>query len=174
MTYQEKADVLKVDILKGAKAAFFEAMLDGYAGGENRKSIKTSGNDGYTTITYTTEDSKYRVVDRYCTTPLSDWSAGTTTIFYRVNLIWVPVWWMEYNGFYYKNVIPFLKSAIRQSYEMEIFNGGRGPARYNDSGIEYNNIWSGDFERFLGREEIEDKLNGELLGFHSFSGRSLL
>ena len=116
----------KMKILEGAQKAFFEAMLDGYAGGDNRKSAKVKGEDGYTTITYTSKDGECKVVDRYCTTPLSDKSCGTTTIFYENGSVWVPVWWMSYGGRYPKRVIPFLKESLKWAYEMRDFCGGRG------------------------------------------------
>ena len=75
---------MRVQILEGAKSAFFEAMIDGYVGGENRRSVKVKDDDGYTTITYTTEDGKYKVEDRFCTNPFSDEAAGTTTVFFSL------------------------------------------------------------------------------------------
>lgn len=175
MTNQEKAI-----ILEGAKQAFFKAMLDGYAGGENRRSVKVKDEDGYTTITYTTEDGKYKVVDRYCTTPLSDKSCGTTTIFFRTGLIWSAVWWMSYGGHYPESVIPLLKAAMKANYERGVFNGGRGPSFFpfpsSQEEVLYTNHFYGDFTSFKGEEFINSFKVDEVgrVGFHNYFGRSML
>ncbi|OHB15219.1 MAG: hypothetical protein A2431_01940 [Candidatus Zambryskibacteria bacterium RIFOXYC1_FULL_39_10] len=178
---------MRVQILEGAKSAFFEAMIDGYVGGENRRSVKVKDDDGYTTITYTTEDGKYKVEDRFCTNPFSDEAAGTTTVFCRFALIWAPVWWMEYSGHYTEGVIPLLKSALTKAYERRLFLGGRGLARVDDKSyvsndlkfnLTYTNTYHGDFSSFDGTEKIiQNPLDGfdpETIGYHKYSGMSLL
>jgi len=163
----------KREILEKAKKVFFEAMLDGYAGGENRRSVKVWDEDGYKTITYTTEDGKYKVVDRYCETPLSDKSCGTTTIFFRTGLIWSAVWWMSYWGRYPKDIIPFLKSCLRSAYERGEFVGGRGPYAVSENNTEYLNFPRGSFSDFVGHESISPDFK-DPLGSHKYSGMSML
>lgn len=160
----------KTVILEGAKQAFFKAMLDGYAGGKNRKSFKTKTPDGYTVIIF--EDGEFMVEDRYCTTPHSDKSTGTTTIFFRN----VAVWWMSYGGHYPKKVIPFLKEALKQAYEKGEFYGGRGPGVSMGNGMLYtNNLAYGNFKKFRGVETIHKSSRiGKLLGFHEYFGMSML
>jgi hypothetical protein len=156
-------------ILGGAREAFFKAMLDGYAG-DQKKSAKTVSSDGYKTIEFPIGD--YLVVDRYCTTSCSDFSAGTTTIFFRGSA----VWWMSYAGRYPEKVIPFLKEVLRKAYEEEIFFGGRGRDSSNNEAFVYSNQetegW--DFTRFKGREEISDIKTTKRLGFHEYLGMALI
>jgi hypothetical protein len=159
-----------MEVLLGAKKAFFEAMMDGYAGGNCKKSIKTKTPDGHVVIEFTTGD--YKVVDDYRTTPHSSKSAGTTTILYKND----PIWWMCYGGFYKKEVISFLKSALRRAYEKNEFSGGRGPRVWSDDDFIYSNETprTTNFEWFSGREEIADHHSDEILGMHDYWGMSLL
>lgn len=165
------------EILEGAKQAFFKAMRVGYA--SNSKRVKKERTpDGYKTITFT--DGDYTVIDRYCVTPRSDYSAGTTTILFKG----APVWWMSYCGFYDKDVIPFLKRALAKTYRRNEFNGGRGPESYKDRThkFEYSNSDGYDWERcdfsnFKGKEEIWEKTSlstGVQRGFHKYFGHSLI
>ena len=156
-------------IQSSAEKVFFEAMLDGWVGGENKKSIITESPDGYTTFEFTS--GCFRVADRYCTTRHSTYSAGTTTIFYQNN----PVWWMSYGGFYPEHLIPFLWKALKQQYDKRVFRGGRGPASLVFEDYLYlNSRVSGNFTKFKGREEIIDMRNGSLSGYHEYWGMSLI
>lgn len=156
-------------ILHEAKEVFFRAMLAGYAGNKN-DAAKSSDLYGYKIFEFTHGD--YLIVDRYCTTPLSDYSAGTTTIFYRT----MPVWWMSYAGHYPKEAIPFLKKVLAETYAANDFNGARGPAFYRDpgKGLWYHNTADGDFEEFSGVEVIRKIDADELIGLHKYQGISLL
>lgn len=154
------------EVLEGAKKVFFKAMLAGYAG---KEANKTKTSDGYTTIEYSEED--FRVVDRYLTTPNSDYSAGTTTIFFENK----PVWFMAYAGRYSSEVIPFLKSVLRRSYESELFVGGRGLEVYREGGLIYNNdVAENDFSYFCGRESIFYSKEGSREYFHDYFGMALI
>lgn len=158
-------------ILHGAGKAFFEAMLAGYAGGEKGGGIvRIENGGGYKIIEFTSQN--YKVVDRYCTTPHSKYSAGTTTILFES----APVWWMSYAGLYPETLIPFLKTALKKAYEVEEFNGGRGPRilRDEESSLTYINVSTGGFHRFQGREEIHDRRTGLTLGFHEYFGMGLI
>lgn len=169
-------------ILEGAKEAFFLAMLDGYAGGENRLSTKITSNNGYTkTVTFVHGD--YIVKDEWHTNPESDHSAGTTLISYQDK----PIWWMSYGDHYPEGAIPFLKSAMAKAYEQKLFLGGRGPTKViapkykiNDLNfyLVYKNDWSGDFQSFKGHEKIFQNprigYDPELIGHHQYFGMSLL
>lgn len=157
-------------ILDQAQEVFFEAMMDGYAGNlEN--STKTVDSEGYKTITFVHGD--FKVVDRYCVTPNSDFSAGTTTIFYKPEDRWTPVWWMSYGGRYPFYLIHFLKSALRATYEKKEFCGGRGPKFFRGFGESYENNWEGDFYFFSGKEEIHTCL-GRGMGGHQYFGMALI
>jgi hypothetical protein len=163
----------KIDILEQAKKIFFKALLAGYVGGNpNNGIIKiTSSNGNKKIISYSEGD--FVVIDSYWVTPNSDHSSGTTTILYKNN----PIWWMSYGGCYPKDVIGFLKSALKSQYEKGSFRGGRGPIRHVGTQFTYRNMSKGiensDFDHFSGREEILDK-EENLLGFHEYFGMSML
>lgn len=161
----------KDEILAGAKEVFFAANLDGYVGNGER-SIVTKTPDGYTTIEF--EEGDYRVVDRYCTTPQSDKSAGTTTIFHKD----IPIWWMCYGGSYPPEVIPFLKAALKEAYQRKQFQGGRGPTTFSgEEGLIYFNTkeTTANFQRFEGEERIHRRGSSSwCLGTHKYWGMSLI
>jgi len=175
----------RITILEEAKEVFFKAMQDGYAG-DCKKSVKTLSNNGNTkTITFT--DGDYKVVDEWHTNPDSDLSSGTTTIFHKDR----PIWWMSYCGKYPKDVIPFLKQALKKTYERGEFNIGRGAQSYEgplvgDKRMHYSctktiNEFC-DFQRFNGIERITEitgslndpARNGFQLGYHQIMGMSLI
>lgn len=157
------------EILKGAEEAFFLALLDGYAGGENRKSTKVKTNNGHTT-TVTFVHGDFVVKDEWHTHPGSQKSGGSTLITHKD----FPVWLMSYQGEYQGEAIPFLKAALRSSYEKKEFNGGRGPMKVPFGNIiDYSNNWGGNFEKFEGREEVLSYIT-KLLGFHEFFGMALI
>ncbi|MDD4761455.1 MAG: DUF5680 domain-containing protein [Candidatus Pacebacteria bacterium] len=156
-------------ILEGAKEVFFKAMLAGYAGEGREKTTKAKSSDGYTTIEYS--DGDFRVVDRYCTTPDSDFSAGTTVIFFENK----PVWWMAYAGSYPAEVIGFLKEILRENYENGIFNGGRGlGVKRGENFIYINEVKDCDFSLFNGMEIIIYSKTEKKLGFHRYFGSALI
>ena len=158
--------------LTDVKVFFFKAMLQGYA----RSVEKAMAYDmpGYKDIDF--HEGDWRCLDRYCTTPLSDKSAGSTTIWYRST----PVWVMHYGGQYKEEVIDFLKLALRCNYEEAIFLGCRGPEWFTHqrSSLLYTNALfpgSQHFGAFSGFESIKDTAdNNRLLGYHGYMGMSLL
>jgi hypothetical protein len=164
-----------IKIITGAEKAFFEALLDGYVGGK-KNSTKTTDPDGYKIITW--EKGDYKVVDRYCVTPLSDFSEGTTTIFHKHGHNWVPVWWMSYGGRYPKWVIPFLKFSLKETYGKHKFCDGRGEehliGKFPYKHILYLNMFSGDFSSFEGNELIRSIKTGHILGFHKYFGMAMI
>lgn len=151
---------------------FFKAMMEGWS--TSKKKIKILKMPGYKAIPY--KDGDFYLLDFYCTTPNSDRSAGTTTIWYK-NL---PVWTMNYGGYYEEHVIDFLKLALLKTVEKQEFIGGRGPRKFahrNFNGLMYVNnpkIGSIGFREFKGREEIYDFLNGDYYGFHEYWGMLLI
>ncbi|MBN2093857.1 MAG: hypothetical protein JW740_00565 [Candidatus Zambryskibacteria bacterium] len=173
-------------IIQKAEKVFFDAMLDGYAGNK-KNSVKVIESSGYKRITFVS--GNYKVVDHYCVTPLSDFSAGTTTIFYRFRPRgrWMAVWWMSYSGCYPKEVISFLKMALNYAYKQREFHGGRGLAThgfYNDTRVgnydknllKYENtiFLGGGFENFAGMEHIFFTATSGEIGFHEYNGRILI
>jgi hypothetical protein len=171
-------------ILTLAEGVFFRAMIDGYVGGKGQKSTKVTTPDGRTIITYI--EGPFRVVDEYWTTPQSDASTGATTIIFSQILhgvfVETPVWGMGYGGRYPKEVIPFLKSALATAYRRHEFCGGRGPERYIEEGLTYENhsrqgveldSIGSSFTGFQGHEEI-GVTGGKTLGFHHYFGMAMI
>lgn len=170
----------KSRILKLAEEIFFKAMLAGYASDAGNIE-KEETLDGYKTLTF--EEGEWKVVDRYCVTPFSDSSVGTTTIFYQGKA----VWWMAYGGSYPKSVIPFLKESLRQTYQQSVFIGGRGPDRFVDSDENPRFIYLNEtkglvtlndqsFESFQGKETVIEisSSSSRCIGWHKYWGMSLI
>jgi hypothetical protein len=114
---------------------------------------------GSKTIEYL-EDG-WRVLDTYVVSPVSPFSGGTTIIYYRD----LPVWMMQYNGYYHDDAIPCLKAALAANYEQKVYNGGRGPESFEHEGFHYFNAPMSNefFGRTSGQETIfnsQRKLRG--------------
>lgn len=75
----------------------------------------------------------------------------------------IPVWGMNYYGYVVdtkhapKEVYGFLKKSLMQEYNDLI--PVRGPRRFVDGKMEYDNIVSGDLNNFLGEETITNSGN---------------
>jgi hypothetical protein len=152
-----------------AKNFFFEGMMQGYAVSE--KKIKIAKLPGYKAIPF--RDGDFSLLDLYCVTPNSNKSAGTTTIWFQEE----PVWIMQYSGYYEESAIKFLKTALCKAYEMRHFVGDRGPVSYKENLFIYTNSpRRNNFTKFEGREEIfVNTADGQVsLGFHEYSGMSLV
>jgi len=165
---------MRGSIIHRAERVFFKALLAGYAGdGSGVKKEKPP--DGYRTMTWppTGDHGGFKVVDRFCVTPTSNRSAGTTTIFFEDQ----PIWWMSYGGYYDDSAIPFLKTALADAYGRQEFRGGRGPIRFQNGNFVYVNRQGFDgtsFACFEGREEIFEASSERLLGFHKYFGMLLI
>ena len=157
--------------LRDVEMFFFQAMMQGYADNETkRKTVDMLHHKEVDII-----QGDWRCLDRYCVTPLSDKSAGSTTIWYQG----IPVWVMNYGGDYKEEAIDFLKLALRSNYEEMIFLGCRGPAIFThlDNPLIYTNSMSKDshgFGDFKGCETIKNKSTYTMLGYHEYWGMSLL
>ena len=147
--------------------AFFDALLQGYAGQNPPTRI---GNDLPSSKFTTFKKDNLIVVDCWQVTPLSDKSFGTTTISGPNGLLWMMQYWGRYPEF----VIPFLQNALASAYEVGMFMGGRGPHWYSDEGLVYINTPSleSTFEEFSGMEYVFDK-GGFLKGWHKYHGMKL-
>ncbi len=158
------------NILKGAKTAFFRAMLAGWAG--DAKAEPVPGESGFKRTLCQVGD--FFVIDKYGKGRGSNAAVGMTTIWYFDE----PVWSMSYEGHYRKDEIPFLKSLLVEAYENGVFCGGRGRpiAMSDDTLLLYSNDQrtGSTFSRFAGREQIIVCANGDQLGQHGYRGGSLL
>lgn len=151
---------------------FFKAMQYGYASNVSRKTA-VLGMPGFKQIDFC--DGDWRCLDRYCVTPLSSKSAGSTTIWHQN----IPVWMMHYGGQYKEEAIDFLKLALRANYDESIFHGCRGPASLSHVGETFlytNTLFpeSRHFGAFTGYEKITNTRDNQLLGYHGYMGMSLL
>lgn len=143
---------------------FFAAMRAGYTGGATKTSIL--GFPGSKVIVF--EQEEWLVKDIYFVHPNSNFSSGMTVIFCGGKLVWT----MQYQGWYDKSVIPFLKRALAINYNKSEWLGGRGPVDFDESHLTYRNEIRGDhsFAVFRGHEEIHDNTNGRGLGYHDYQG----
>lgn len=170
----------RAEILKGAKEAFFAAMLDGYCG-EKKKSQVIPANNGHTKIVRFVH-GLYIVEDEWDTNPESNFSGGATRIFLTTGTEWFPVWRMSYQGLYPESAIPFLKRTLRKNYKKKIFLGGRGPKNVVTSIMLYQNSLRDDspklgFAEFAGEEKIyrrAERFSYECLGYHKYFGMALI
>src|SRR3989344_1373024 len=150
-----------------AEQFFFEAMKSGWAMPVPKSPIPSL--PGSKSIPF--RIGEYSLLDYYFVAPGSDSSYGTT-------VIWVaerPFWVMHYGGWYKKEVIPFLKAALRETYSQNQFVGGRGPQRYRND--EYPFLYCNDvgwiqcnFSNFHGLEYVLDETQTQRLGEHSYFG----
>ena len=153
--------------LEKIQAFFFQAMVEGWATCDQK--IMIAEMPGYKAIPF--RDGKLSLLDNYCVNPNSPYSAGTTTIWHQD----LPVWLMNYGGWYDKRAIAFLKRALSQTYNAHQFVGGRGPLVYTEGNLIYvNHVRLNDFRKFEGHEEELDADIGESLGFHQYWGMSLI
>lgn len=145
---------------------FFKAMIRGWAAGVQK--IKIAEMPGYKAIPF--QEGEFRLLDCYCVNPHSQMSAGTTTIWFQG----VPVWVMNYGGYYEERAILFLKRALLETYEAQRFVGGRGPIMYSEGPLVYvNTPRLNGFVGFEGHEKVFD-LAGVQLGYHTYSGMGLV
>lgn len=162
---------------------FCNAMSHGWVNGA--KEVEDERWPGYKVIEEV--NGPYRLIDAYCVGENSNRSVGHTTI-WRKNRYqaWIPVWHMNYQGWYEKRALKFLKGVLRNAYRNEEFHGGRGPTgitmERDGKRLTYvNEITSNEFHHFAGRERVIDNdimPNGEihgsmLLGEHEYSGMLL-
>ena len=70
-------------------------------------------------------------------------------------MIWygdVPVWMMQYVGWYIDGAVECLKAALQATYEKNTFTGGRGPESFDYEGYRYQN--------FVGQNDFGGHANG--------------
>lgn len=147
------------------EAKFFEAMRNGYVSGKTPSQLK----DKSFCIQYV--KGLWRVTDRWDVGVLPCINvSGETRIFYDNIQVWV----MQYFGAYAQKVIPFLKGALLENYQKNIFLGGRGPQEYTSENLTYQNkIDAGSsFHNFRGEERIFH--DEHLMGEHRYQGGLLI
>lgn len=164
-------DIRQPGFQKRAAEMFFRAMLAGYVAGSPSHAIDQL--PGSRLITFTEEE--FLVQDVFVAPP-GICSYGTTHMSYKG----VPIWFMQYAGFYPDETLPCLKAALAKNYRAHVFNGGRGPKLFeyfdSDTGVRwrYENQChdkSEGFLRFSGIEGITRGAHAVHCGLHTYSGR---
>ncbi|MDP1706726.1 MAG: hypothetical protein Q8L36_02800 [bacterium] len=151
---------------------FFRAMMQGWT--VEGSVIKPPDMLGYKLARF--EEDNLRLTDLWCTGGGGEKSAGTTTIFFGE----IPIWVMQYNGWYHEEAIPTVRASLMSAYQGRIFLGGRGRISFSipeSPHIEYRNrVDFNDFERFVGAECVWDKRGSEekKIGVHRYNGMSLI
>ncbi|MFC1721476.1 hypothetical protein ACFL0Z_01015 [Patescibacteria group bacterium] len=149
---------------------FNRAMLNGW--GVNPQKGTIAEIPGSKTIPY--EGKNFKLLDCWVTTPYGQESWGFIMIWERSGSRWIPVWVMSFSGWYEERAIPVVKGALMEMAKAKIFYGGRGGPVFTLNGMRYANVVTQNlFRSFAGREEVTDNRNGELLGFHEYSGMAL-
>ncbi len=157
---------------------FYRAMAKGWVNGA--KEIADDHWPGFRIIEQI--DGQWKLTDAYCVVPGSPKSWGFTTI-WRDNL---PVWVMNYGGWYEKRALKFLKGVLRNAYGNNEFHGGRGESgltlERDGKRLEYVNVVNeSSFEHFSGCERILEhdvKPGGDIhgtlvVGEHEYWGMML-
>lgn len=149
------------------KQFFFKGMQHGYASGV--KPVKNKPFAGWNMHEYVNGDLILR--DMWLSVPVTFNSCGITTIHWRG----IPVWSMQYGGWYHDQAIKTLQSALWKAYEELQFIGGRGPRLFETNHHRYiNRVASNDFTSFSGIEEVKVRDSGKELGNHWYKGEWLL
>ncbi|MEN9413503.1 MAG: hypothetical protein RLZZ342_590 [Candidatus Parcubacteria bacterium] len=176
--YLEKID------WKSVESFFYRTMLTGWiAGGlqqTNRFGVPPPGY-GHAED----RDGRYAISDMWSQTPDSSRSHGNTTILYRSDLGWFPIWYMSYEGEYAGQSSKLVKEALCAAYTLGAkgetgFLGCRGPLVYRprDNRTRYVNIVddNASFVSFSGIERVRvwDGNKDIVLGWHQYRGRALI
>lgn len=151
---------------------FFEAARATFAGSLVEKTT-IAGLPKSEVYRYQAGDLLY--VDSYYAN--GEYSGGQTTIFDNDT----PIWLMQYHGWCMDdnpNVVDFLKLALSATYEIEQWEGGRGPRIYRSDrwpGLGYVNAVDGKHDRFSNFEGYEAIYNRPELGdsvifWHRYQG----
>ena len=150
------------------REVFFAAMLAGYAADAPKVGVTELPRAKM--VVFARGD--YVVNDFYFTAEGSRYSSGMTVIRHKGQ----PVWTLQYQGWYELKAIPFLKRALRCTYEQSIFRGGRGPKMFRQGAYSYQNHveeFRETFRHFVGREQVSRYEEGEGLkvaGWHEYQG----
>ena len=152
--------------MEEVKRFFVEASLNTYAADAPKTAIEALPKSK----AFYYERGSFLYIDLYFSSGKK--RCGQAIIWYKGE----PVGGMSYQGFWEgkdESIIPFLKRALRSSYQNGEFVGGRGPESYNEGALEYRNrLWREKFEDFNGDEEI---WQGAKLVFHRhYEGMALI
>jgi hypothetical protein len=135
-------------LLEEAQAFFCRGIAtDSYASGA--KAAIISGSAEWKGYEY--REGGFRLTDMYLVNPETKKSVGQTYILHDSKTIWI----MSYGGFYKKEAVPCLKSALMESYLAGVFNAGRGRHMHRLGDCSYEISAQGTFEHFTARERVQ-------------------
>ncbi len=161
---ERNLDIEYVEMLHFPRHAFWcfmNAMKAGYASKPTKGTIVEL--PGSKTIEYTHE--KFRLLDSYIVTPQSGYSGGTIHEWWAA----IPVWMMQFMGYYDEDAIPCLKAALNANYERGVFYGGRGPGFFLHDGYTYiNTVEENDFHGHVRGKETIYNPAGNPVGWHRY------
>ena len=164
----------RVELLKQAEQFFFEAMLRGWVfmGRRTGANEITVDKEGFSNFTYMNVHHPFKLHDRWIVGE-GGRSVGTTMIWDLESS--APIWFMSCGGQYEKKAIPLVKMALRRSYGLRNFYGGRGSQQAKFRGMLYLNTPKDNrFDDFSGFERVWVDSTGQSLGFHRYHGMSLI
>ncbi|MFH1315840.1 MAG: hypothetical protein ABIH67_05615 [Candidatus Uhrbacteria bacterium] len=161
--------------LEQIRENFFRAMLENSwaSGGE----AMTSVGQPFTKHVSWTDGGDWIVIDRWTSVPASNFSRGSTTIFF----CGIPVWFVHFHGEYTKEASKLVKQALIRTWEARRFRASRGEI-FSQGGLTYINDVArprdGDgsldiFAKFACYEEVYDA-DRNRLGWHRVSGMALI
>lgn len=170
-----------------AERAFYHFMRDGWVSGKPQHQ-EILALDGYRVFA-PPPNERYKLIDMWTRTPLSDYSTGVTTLYQRFDIVWIPIWTMHYGGMYRRDASDVVQSVLRNAYhnpEQHGFCGCRGPRQYSFAeSYVYNNDFTfpetleNPFKLFNGREKVvnfrQTGIRGGVeVGYHEYFGKALL
>ncbi len=142
---------------------FIKSMLDGFIAG---KEPKASLRSGYVCLEFSSGEFHYIDTWMGLETPKGS-THGEIIIFFRG----IPVWYMQYCGYYPKQALPILKLGLTAAYGKNLFVGGRGIPYLEFENFKYTNHVDFDhntFSDFKGFEKVH--LERRSLGTHEYRG----
>lgn len=84
---------------------------------------------------------------------------GREVVFYKNKPVYIMVYYGQVKkGVDFGKIYKILQSALRQIPENKPY---RGPEKYNENNLEYNNLFEGEVDNFSGTEIIKD--NNEIV-----------
>lgn len=155
---------------------FFEGALHGWAGGNDHRSVPVTegvpGMEGWMEISYENQGRfpGYQFFDRWGQNQDTGVPSGHLCITHSG----ITVWCMYVGGGHYDpDVLPYLRQVLKETYQGELFFGGRGYRELREGRLLYTNQFTGDFSQFSGQEKIEymDRDGRKTQsGFHHYFG----
>ncbi|OHA39988.1 MAG: hypothetical protein A3G59_03640 [Candidatus Taylorbacteria bacterium RIFCSPLOWO2_12_FULL_47_20] len=166
----------RAEILKQAEQFFFKAMLRGWVfmGQRTGANEITVDKEGFSNFFFMDVDKgAFLLHDRWIVG--ADGRSVGTTMIWCLDSPNALVWFMSYGGQYEKKAIPLVKMALRRSYGLRNFYGGRGSQQTKFKGMLYlNTPKTPRFDNFSGLERVLVDSTGQSLGFHRYHGMSLI